>query len=52
MLVWSEARMAEGARVPDYAEARIGIAGSIESSPPAIRESASLMVSVVFFAAM
>jgi hypothetical protein len=35
-----------------YDEARIGFAGMDDSSPPAIRENASLMVSVVFFAEM
>ena len=35
-----------------YDEARIGFAGREDSSPPAIRERASFIVSVVFFAAM
>ena len=35
-----------------YDEARIGLAGSEDSSPTAIRERTSLMVSVVFFAAI
>jgi hypothetical protein len=35
-----------------YDEARIGFADRAASSPPAIREKASLMVSVVFFAEM
>jgi hypothetical protein len=35
-----------------YDETRIGFRGVEESSPPAIREKASLMVSVVFVAAM
>ena len=45
---------AEQARSDDvrYDDARIGFASSEDSSPPAIRERASLMVSVVFFAAM
>ena len=33
-------------------KARIGFSGRDDSSPPAIREKASLMVSVVFFAEM
>jgi hypothetical protein len=44
-----------GCKFPDYArhdEARIGFAGIEESSPPAIREKTSLMVSVVFVAAI
>jgi hypothetical protein len=47
--------MRTGAHVPDYAcydEARTGFGVRENSSPPAIRERASLMVSVVFFAAM
>ena len=46
--------MAEGEefRTDRYDEARTGFAVSEDSSPPAIRENASLMVSVVFFAAM
>ena len=46
--------MAEGEELwtDCYEEARIGFAVSEDSSPPAIRENASLMVSVVFFAAM
>jgi hypothetical protein len=35
-----------------YDEARIGFAGSEDSSPTAMRERTSLMVSVVFFAAI
>jgi hypothetical protein len=35
-----------------YDEARIGFAGSEDSSPTAIRERTSLIVSVVFFAAI
>lgn len=47
--------LGEGCKLPDYArydDARIGFAGMEESSPPAIREKASLMVSAVFVAAM
>jgi hypothetical protein len=47
--------MRAGACVPDqacYDAARIGFADREASSPPAIREKASLMVSVVFFAEM
>jgi hypothetical protein len=45
----------QACKLPDYArydDARIGFAGMEESSPPAIREKASLMVSAVFVAAM
>ncbi len=46
--------MAEGEELwtDCYDEAGTGFAVSEDSSPPAIRERASLMVSVVFFAAM
>jgi hypothetical protein len=43
------------AHAPDYVcydEARIGFPVSDDLSPPAIREKASLIVSVVFFAPM
>jgi len=54
----SDARLEQSsgwrAHSEDYAcyDEAIGFASSVDSSPPAIRERASLMVSVVFFAAM